>query len=138
MKHPYLNVFLVTVFLVVAAGSAEAQGKRHHRQAPDIEKRVERLTGELDLTAEQSEQLLAVLEASAEEREALRARYEEQMKPEFCAIHLNTMEDVRAILSPEQAAQLEGRLEGWAEAMDAQDRRGGKRRQLLRDCDEAG
>jgi len=92
------------------AGSGDKH-REHHGGGP--EKHFERLAEELDLTAEQSEQLKAVMEAAAEEREALREKFAAQIKPELCSLHLATVEQVREILSPEQAAELEERMERW-------------------------
>ena len=137
MKHSYLISIPLTLLLVATSAQAEPGDRGHHR--PDMEKRIERMTEELDLTTEQSEQLLAVMQASAAERAALREKYAAQIKPEMCALHLATMEQVREILSAEQAAEMESKLEHRASA-EAPDGgwRHGKKGNPLKDCEPQG
>jgi len=139
MKHSCLLSISLALILAVSAahaGDNEGPGKNHERHGPDMEKRMQRLSEELDLSSEQSEQLQAVMEAAAIEREALRERYEAQIKPELCALHLATMEQVREILSPEQAEDLEGRMDRWASGEGPGRHRG--RGHPMQDCDPAG
>ncbi len=143
MKHSCL--FSIPLALLLAASSAqagdtEAQGRhhdRHDRHGPDMEKRMQRLSEELELSSEQSAQLQAVMEAAAAEREALREQHEAQIKPEMCALHLATMEQVREILSPEQAEELEAKLDRWASAEGPGSRHRGKGR-AMKDCEQPG
>ena len=99
----------------------------------DAAKRVERMTKELDLTDEQGKQLLAVFEAADAEREALRKQIEEQFKPAMCAQHLATAEQVREILTDEQEAEFEERLERMGDFAASKGRRG-PRGAFLEDC----
>lgn len=126
-----------------AGGAGPGDGPRDgHRKGhwghggPDMEQRVERMAEELGLSEEQSTQLLAVFEASAAEREALRQKIDEQFKPERCAIQTATVAQVREILTDEQEAELEGRLERWADLGEDKGRRG-PRGGFAKDC-EAG
>jgi Spy/CpxP family protein refolding chaperone len=140
MKHSYL--FSIPLALLLVASSAQADdtenpGRHHDRQGPDMEKRVQRMSEELDLSSEQTAQLQAVMEAAASEREAVREKYEAQIKPELCALHLATMEQVREILSPEQADEMESRLNRWAAAEGPEGRHRGKGR-ALKDCEQPG
>lgn len=134
MKTLSLQCFALAGLLI--AGSAHAgPGDSHRgRWEPDLDRRVERMSEELDLTEGQSAQLLEVFEASAAEREALREKMEEQFKPEMCAIHLATVEQVREILTDEQETELEGRLERWADVAEGKGRRG-PRGGFTRECE---
>ena len=132
MKHSYL--ISIPLALLLAATSAQAEPGDRGNRGPDMEKRIERMTEGLDLTTEQNEQLLAVMQASAAERQALREKHEAQIKPELCTLHLATMEQVREILTAEQAAELEGKLERWASTDRPEDQRHGKKGNPLKDC----
>jgi hypothetical protein len=139
MNTRYLVVFLSSLLLAsnaIAADNKADQYKRHDRGGPDIEKRIERLGEELQLTDEQSDELVVVLEASTAEREALREKYEAQMLPEFCALHAATMVQVRDILSAEQADQLENKLERWASEGDPRKGPRGKPRRFMQECEQ--
>jgi Spy/CpxP family protein refolding chaperone len=134
----------VPLTLVLLAGSALAgfdgradkvHGGRHGGPHEfDAAKRVERMTEELDLSAEQGEQLLAVFEAADTKREALRKQIEEQFKPAMCAQQLATAEQVREILTDEQEAEFEDRLERMADLAEGKGRRG-PRGAFLEDCE---
>jgi len=71
---------------------------------PDAEMQLARLNQALDLTDEQSAQLLRVLQAAEVERADLHARIMEQMQPEICALMQATEAEILAVLTPEQAA----------------------------------
>lgn len=133
MKHAYM--ISIPLALLLAASSAQADPRDRQQRGPDMEKRIEHMTEELDLTDEQSDQLLAVMEASALERDALREKYAAQMKPELCTLHLATMEQVRNILSEEQAAELETKLERWASDDAPGGPRHGRKDRALKDCE---
>lgn len=133
MKQSYL--IGIPLALLLSASLAQAEPGDHGRRGPDMDQRIERLTEELGLSEEQSDQLLAVMQASAAEREALREKYEAQIKPELCTLHLATMEQVREILTAEQATELESKLERWASADAPGGRPHGKKGNMLKDCD---
>jgi Spy/CpxP family protein refolding chaperone len=133
MKHSYL--ISIALAIVLAASSAQADSRDRQHRGPDVDKHVERLSAELDLTTEQSDQLLVILQASAAEREALRDKYAAQMKPELCSLHLATMAQVQDILSGEQAAELEAKLERWAADDAPGGRHHGKKARALKDCE---
>jgi Spy/CpxP family protein refolding chaperone len=130
----YLSVPLA---LLLSASSSHAGSPEEFRgrQGPDMEERMERLAEELDLSTEQTDQLQSVMEAAADEREALREKYARQMKPELCSLHLATMEQVREILSEEQAQELEEKLERWGPGGGPGGRHPGKGRPW-QDCEE--
>jgi Spy/CpxP family protein refolding chaperone len=133
MKHSYL--ISISLALLLSASLAQAEPRDRPQRGPDMEQRIERMTEELDLSEEQSEQLLAVMQASAAEREALRDKYEAQIKPELCTLHLATMEQVREILTAEQAAEMEDRLARWASSEGPDGGRRGKKGNPLKDCE---
>ena len=111
MKRTVLLVFLAVLIsgsLVAQTGNRNQQGDAGWRHGPpSAERMVERLSQELDLSAEQAGQLLTVLKEAEAEREALHQQALEQMKPEICALHLDTQDQVRQILSDDQYAELE-------------------------------
>jgi Spy/CpxP family protein refolding chaperone len=135
IKTGYMTSALALVLLATSAVHAQPDGKRHDRKPPDIEKRIERLGEELGLSEEQSTELQIVMEAAAAERKALKDQYEEQMKPEMCALHEATMQQVREILTPEQAAEMEDRMQRWALAENDSGRQIRKRQRALQDCE---
>jgi len=139
MKHSCL--LCIPLALLLGASTAQANdddnsGKYHDRHGPDMERRMEHLSEELQLTSEQSEQLQAVMEAAAIEREAILEEFETQIKPQLCALHLDTQEQVREILSPEQAEELESRMERWAPGGGPGRHRG--KGHPMQDCEPAG
>lgn len=138
MKTATLIGFPLVLLLVAGSVLAGSRDRPPHDPFEfDSERRVERMTEELGLSAEQSEQLLAVFEASDTEREALRQRIDEQFKPEICALHLATTEQVREILTEEQQAEFEDRLDRWAGAAEGKGRHG-PRGGFLQDCESQG
>lgn len=139
MKHPYFYSVALTLSLLAGsawAGDNEEHHSSHDRHGPNMEKHMQRLREDLGLSDEQSAELQAVMEAAALERDAVREQMEEQFKPELCAIHLSTMEQVREILTAEQAAELETRMDRWAPAGPGGKVRGKGR--SLKDCEQTG
>ncbi len=116
MKLTILSGTTLALLLAASAAHASSRDDNRGRHGPDLEKRVAYMAVELDLSDEQSERLLAVLHASAAEREALQEKIDEQFKPERCALHQATMEQVREILTVEQAAEMESRLQRMADS----------------------
>ncbi|HET6565537.1 MAG TPA: Spy/CpxP family protein refolding chaperone [Xanthomonadales bacterium] len=133
---PFLSIPLALLLVTGSALAGPGDGPRS-RHGPDFDKRVERMAEELDLTDEQSAQLVEVFEASAIEREALREKMEEQFRPERCALHLTTVEQIREILTDEQEAEMEDRLERWANSADSHGKKG-RKGGPMQDCDPAG
>ena len=64
---------------------------------------AEWLTDELDLTAEQQQQLGPILDETATSYEAIR----ERVRPEYEQVRQQSREKIRAILTPEQKARFE-------------------------------
>jgi Spy/CpxP family protein refolding chaperone len=105
-----LNITLPAIIATAAllTGGAALAGPPDHDGAwhmgpPSAEDRLAIMNRELDLTAEQSRQMLELLQAAEAEQEAVRARIMDEMGPEMCAIRQNTEEQIIAILSPAQA-----------------------------------
>jgi Spy/CpxP family protein refolding chaperone len=74
---------------------------------PGPEQRLARLAEGLDLSPEQSRQMLQLLQDAEADHQAVRTRFFEEAGPELCAIRQNTETDILALLTPEQAAQLQ-------------------------------
>lgn len=78
-------------------------GERHGPPTP--EQQLAHLAGRLQLTDEQSAQLLQVLQAADADREELHQQIMTQIGPELCAVRKQTEADILAILTPEQAEE---------------------------------
>ncbi|MGD2129064.1 MAG: hypothetical protein PVJ17_07150 [Lysobacterales bacterium] len=96
-------------------------GERHG--PPTAEQQLARLADQLQLTDEQSAQLLQVLQAAEADRQELRDRIMAQMGPELCAVQSSTEADILAILTPEQSEEF-AQLQEERQAR-FQNRRGG-------------
>jgi Spy/CpxP family protein refolding chaperone len=106
-------VIVATLFLAVmlTAGLALAQNERLDRQwhhgPPGAAQKLAHLDQALDLSDQQEQQLLDVLQAAEAEREALHAEAMDAYQPEICALRQTTEAEILAILTPEQIATLE-------------------------------
>lgn len=112
MKRNKLALFAaLTLAALFTAGAALAQAQRIDRQwhhgPPGAVQQLVHLEQALDLTDDQSLQLLEVLQTAEVEREALHTRAMESFEPEVCALRERTQAEILAILTPEQAATLE-------------------------------
>ena len=115
--RPLTIPLVLAVAALLASGSAPAQQRpaTHDWQRPDpqgwhtpragAEQQLARLSEQLQLSDEQSLQLLEVLQAAQHQRQELHALIMEQMQPEICAQMRNSEADILAILTPEQAGQ---------------------------------
>jgi Spy/CpxP family protein refolding chaperone len=104
----YPTIVALTTLMFAASAMAEpprgkGQGGEWHHGPPGAEQQLARLDQALELSDEQSAELLAVLQAADAEREALHERVMAQFRPEICALMLETDADVIAVLTPEQA-----------------------------------
>jgi len=133
----YLSLPLALLLSASSVLAGSRDHPQHGRFEFDSERRVERMTEELGLSDEQRDQLLAVFEASDAEREELRQRIEEQFKPEMCALHHATAEQVREILTDEQEAEFKEGLDLWADYAKGKGRRG-HRGGFPQDCEAQG
>ena len=75
------------------------------------------MTKKLDLSDEQSAQMLQLMQAIDLERDALNEQIRQQMKPELCELQLRAEADIESILNESQLAEFTA----------AQDERGRKR-----------
>lgn len=104
----YPTILALTTLMFAASAMAQPprgngpSGEWHHGP-PGAEQQLARLDQALDLSDEQSAELLAVLQAADAERQALHERVMAQFRPEICALMLETDADVIAVLTPEQA-----------------------------------
>ena len=104
MKYPITTLLATTLaFTLFAAGQLQA---RHHGP-PDAEMRVAHMSIALELSDEQSAQLLELFQAVDEERRAMHEQTMELMKPQICELQLATRAELKVILDEEQLAQLE-------------------------------
>lgn len=122
-----LSLLAVTAASLLVATSATARqegghrGDREgHRGPPDAETRVAKMTKMLDLSDEQSAQLLVIMQEQDIERQALHNQMMDLMRPELCDQKLRSEAEVATILTDEQLVMLE-------EKKAAREEKGGKR-----------
>jgi hypothetical protein len=107
----YLKNFAVSLIAlgIMASGTAVAQnedGGRDWRQGPpSVEDVLARLSEALDLSDQQSVDLLVVLQGHAAERADLHEQSMALIGPEICAQKASAEEDILAILTPDQVEQ---------------------------------
>lgn len=122
---------------MLIAGSAmagEPKGDRSRHHGPGgAEKQLAHMDEELDLSDEQSAELLVVLQAAEAERQALHDRLWEQLKPEICAHMETTHAEIEAVLTPQQAEQFEEMIAERKDRFAGHGRRGGMSNL---DCDD--
>ena len=97
---------ILAVVSLLAAGSAFAEkqhgGRDWQKGPPSVEERLARISAALDLSYEQSQDMLAILQEQEENRAALHEQMMELMGPEICAQKAQTEEDILGILTAEQ------------------------------------
>jgi len=76
-------------------------------QAPTAEQRVARMSRHLGLDDQQAGELTELFQAVDAEREAVREEHHQQARQDLCAMQSSIREQVREILTPEQAAQFD-------------------------------
>jgi Spy/CpxP family protein refolding chaperone len=102
------TLMLAGLFSAMAAlAQAERADRYWHHGPPGAEGQLAHLDRALNLTDEQSLQLLEVLQVAEAERTALHERVMESIRPEICALKQSTEAEILAILTPEQAAAFE-------------------------------
>ena len=99
---------IIVSSLLLAAGAyawnPDRSGDPAERHGPPTpEQQLAHLAYRLQLTDEQSAQLLQVLQAADADRQELRDQIMAQMGPELCAVQTHTEANILAILTPEQA-----------------------------------
>lgn len=124
-------LFVFPAITLLAASHLQAQpDQAFHHGPPDAEMRVAHLTRALDLSNEQSVELLEVFQAVDEERQALRRQVLLQIKPQLCELQLATEAEISRILDEDQLAELED-IKARHE-----NTRGGRRRTHDLDCSD--
>jgi len=116
------TLFIVAAATLFFAASAAAQNGQangydrangfdrsaHHGPA-DAETRVAHMTQLLDLSDDQSAELLEIMQAVDQERMALHEQAFKDLEPEICALQLNVAAEVKTILTEDQLALLEAK-----------------------------
>jgi hypothetical protein len=101
-------VSILAVASLLAAGGAFAQqqqkgGKDWQKGPPSVEEKLARISNALDLSDQQSAEMLAVLQEQESYRQALNERTMEIMGAEICAQKAQAEEAILAILDTDQA-----------------------------------
>jgi len=103
----WLAVGLIALF---AASAADARDGRGHHGPPDPAQHVERLSDELDLTAEQATSAQIIFEAHVDRVEALRERFQadeidrEAIREAMLAERESTHAQINSLLDEDQIA----------------------------------
>ncbi len=107
----YLNsksLILALLIVLLPASLLQAQNHQNWRNGPpDAETRVAHLTTALDLSDEQSADLLEFFQSMDQERRALREQMIQEMAPQICAHRADTEAELARILNQEQLALME-------------------------------
>lgn len=104
-------IIILAVASLLLAGSAFAQksggkGMRDGRGGPpSTEERLARIAERLDLSDEQSRQMLALMQDHEQERKVLMDAHMEEIAPDICKMREDHESDVLAILDDVQAEQ---------------------------------
>jgi len=97
---------ILAIASLLAAGSALAQNQKNKRDwqsaPPSVEEKLAHISAALDLSDEQSVEMLVVLQEQKEKRVLLHEQSMALMGPEICAHKYETEEAILAILTPEQ------------------------------------
>jgi hypothetical protein len=109
MKHAKSKWLVLALLVILLPASVlQAQSNQHWQHGPpDAETRLARLTSALDLSDEQSAELLAFFQNMDQERLALREQIIREMTPQICAHRADTEAELARILSQEQLAWME-------------------------------
>ena len=118
--------------LLPAAGLQAQPDQNRYQGPPDAEMRVARLSRTLNLSDEQSLELLEVFQAVDAERQALRQQATLQMKPQICELQLTTLAKMNHILDEAQMA----RLEDFRASQKPPRAHGGQHRPQREDCSD--
>ena len=101
------TVSILAVVSLLAAGSAFAEkqygGRDWQKGPPSVEERLARISAALDLSDEQSLEMLAILQEQEEQKAALHEQMMELMGPEICAQQAETEAAILGILTDDQA-----------------------------------
>lgn len=92
----------------IAGAPGHDRGKHHGKFG--AEQQLSRMQRALDLSDDQTVELLVILQAAEEERRATFERVMEEVKPEICAQRDMTHSEILEVLTAEQAAEFESHL----------------------------
>jgi Spy/CpxP family protein refolding chaperone len=104
--HQVLISLLIGLVLGFGAGQWQARdsfGPGHWKKGNMKQRMVEKMSRELQLSAEQKTQVQAILEAKHPQMMALH----EEMRPKFEALRNTTHEEIRKVLNPEQQVKFD-------------------------------
>lgn len=127
-------VFSAGAFAGPGYGPGPGQGPGHW-EPPTIEERVGRLTEELGLNEEQAAQVTEIFTAADEEREALRAKHEQLISDDICALKDSVDAQLGDVLTAEQASELDALMEERAKHREEHDEWRGRGHRSFMDCD---
>lgn len=136
MKKPTIAFFICLITMTSLAAQAGRGEPGPHGPSP--EEKVERLTEQLDLSEQQASDLLDIFTAAEQEREAMRAEHEALIRQDMCALFTSTNAQVESVLTADQYARLEEKMQRRAEhrAEHASWRgKEGRGRPSLEDCE---
>jgi hypothetical protein len=118
----------ISIFAIVglmAAGTALAQNQQGvrdwHKDPPSVEEKLARISAALDLSDEQSVEMLVILQQQEEARVALHEQTMALIGPEICAHKFESEEAILAILTAAQTEtflQIRGERQLKAEKHD--------------------
>lgn len=107
----------------IAGNPGHERGKMHGKFG--AEHQLARMRRALDLSDEQSQELLVILQAAEEERRATFERVMEEAKPEICAQRDATHSAILDVLTVDQAEEFEEVLAERRDRFHQDGRRGG-------------
>jgi Spy/CpxP family protein refolding chaperone len=138
MKRLTLPLF----FCLLLAANLQADPGPHHGhgdwQPPSAADRVARMNEELGLDENQQAELTKIFEATDAQRDALHAKHEQQIRQDMCALHSSTDQQVKAVLTAEQAAKFDDMLARRAAHREQHHGPQGKGDRRFMDCDPTG
>lgn len=102
---PLVSTLAITSLLMTGGAIAQNQkGERDwHKGPPSVEEKLARISEALDLSDEQSLEMLAVLQQQENHRQAMHDRTMELMGEEICAQRAQSETSILAILDDDQA-----------------------------------
>lgn len=121
---------------LLSAGSVFALDQQRdrdwHKGPPSVEQKLARISETLNLSDEQSMQMLAILQEQEQHKAALQEQTLALLGPEICAQRAEFEEEVLSILDDEQAALFQESQEKRRERASQRDRKRGRKGDL--DC----
>lgn len=136
------TIALLALAGLIASGSSMAQSplrdrdRDWHKGPPSVEEKLARISAALDLSDEQSAQMLGVLQEQERKRAALHEQTMALLGPEICAQRTEAEEAVLSILDEEQTTRYFELKQQRQERAGQRDRRRDRKGGL--DCDGPG